>query len=239
MIARALGSLVLFIAVTAAADVSTVSSTPTVPGRFVSASIMLGGLHPDVDSTTGLSGAPYATTLGGGNMLFVQAEVDWFLWHKVGALGVGFSAGYGEKYHQANYTTGGVAPVKTSLQLIPLKLNGVYRFDYAAEHWGVPLVPYAKLGLIYEPWWASTGGSIDTFNGQRGAGGQFGWGWTGGLAFLLDVLNPAFAKDMEVDSGIFHSYLFGEFTMDRLPGFSNNGINLSNSRFMFGLAFDF
>jgi hypothetical protein len=235
----------------AEAIVGSGSAPPSATDRFATVSFMLGNLYPDIDQTPGLKPAPgqtaatpYATTFNNQSMLFFQLEGDSFLWSKYGSAGVGFSAGYGERYAQASFATGGVAPVKTGLQLLPLKALVLYRMDYAQKRWNVPFVPYGKLGLIWEPWWATTGGSVDYYTSQsgvvtRGAGARWGWGWTAGLAFMLDVIEPRVAKDAQTDTGIRHSYLFVEYDADLVQGFGSQGIDLSNRRWMFGLAFDF
>ena len=222
--------------------VSVAAGAAEAPGPwkgFTSVELKFGGMHPDVDRTPGLTGTPYQSSFGNGTMLTVQLEGDHFFWTGFGSFGLGFSAAYAEKYAGAKYAAGGPAPVKTSLRILPLKLLAVYRMDYAAIRWHVPFVPFLKAGIIYEPWWASTGGSVDYVGTERGGGGRLGYGLTAGLAFLLDVIEPRLAKDAEVDAGILHTYFLAEYDSDVVPAFGGQGIDLSNRRVMFGLAFDF
>ena len=96
----------------------------------------------------------------------------------------------------------------------------VYRFDYLAQHWKIPFVPYFKIGLAYYVWWIENGGgflSIAQYtppgatSSQGGWGGTFGWVMNPGGAFLLDVLDPSAAKTIDAELGINHTYLFCEF----------------------------
>ena len=115
----------------------------------------------------------------------------------------------------------------------------VYRFDYPALHWGVPLVPYVKAGLTFEPWWSNKGGGVEYSMGTRGAGYKGGYGGVVGLAFMLDYAEAALGRDFRSDFGIFHSYLFAEFSDWQVRSFKMSGLNLSSQYFMFGFALEF
>lgn len=208
--------------------------------RNVSLEIGLGGYKPDIDSASGLTGTPYQDTFGNGSMLLFQAEVDRFLWQKYGSVAVGFAFGYGEKYGPALVgSTGATSTEKTAIRVVPLRIQAVYRLDYGALHWGIPLVPFAKLGLAYTPWWITKGGSVEYFNGQRGAGAKWGYSVTGGLALMLDFLEPDLARNLANDTGIEHTYLMAQYIHDKVPGFGGNGLNLSSDHWLFSLAMDF
>ncbi|NTX54459.1 hypothetical protein HR086_24495, partial [Myxococcus sp. CA039A] len=58
-------------------------------------------------------------------------------------------------------------------------------------------------------------------------------------AFLLDVLQPRFARDFDSGLGINHSYLFAEYTYADVDNFGKPGFVLSSRRWMFGLALDY
>ncbi len=76
-------------------------------------------------------------------------------------------------------------------------------------------------------------------NGQSGNGLKWGWGVTGGVAFILDVLSPQMAKDMTTDTGIRHSYIFAEYNLDQITDFGKPGLDLSSRYFTFGLGLEF
>jgi len=61
--------------------------------------------------------------------------------------------------------------------------------DLAADV-GIPLVPYAKAGLAYALWRASTTAGTVTVDNVAGKGQSFGYHVAAGLAFQMDVLDP-------------------------------------------------
>lgn len=217
--------------------------------RNASLQLGLGGYLPRVDTAPGVTGAPYASTFGqDASMLLFQAEVDRFLWQKYGAAGVGFSFGYAEKYGPAQIVQTPATPAgtttteKTALKVLPLRLLAVYRMDYGALHWGIPLVPFVKVGLAYTPWWVLKGDDVETFQGQSGSGGKWGYSLAGGLALMLDFLEPDLARNLATDTGIEHTYFMAEFINDNTPGFGSREsgeLDLSSKHWLFSLAMDF
>ncbi|MFP2933285.1 MXAN_2562 family outer membrane beta-barrel protein [Pyxidicoccus sp. 3LG] len=201
----------------------------------------LGGYKPLIDEEPGLGdNTPYKDIFGDASLLLFEMEMQRYFYQGIGTAGVGLSAGYGEKYAPAKLASGGgKAAEQTALRVIPLALNAVYKFDYPAFKWGFPLVPYGKLGLIYTPWWITKGSGTEEARGNTGSGGTWGWGATGGLAFMLDVLQPRFARDFDTDLGVNHSYLFAEYIYADVDDFGGGGLNLGSRRWMFGLALDY
>ncbi|HLM46003.1 MAG TPA: MXAN_2562 family outer membrane beta-barrel protein, partial [Myxococcaceae bacterium] len=108
-----------------------------------------------------------------------------------------------------------------------------------AFRWGIPLVPYVKPGLVYMPWWITKGGELENLADGKAQGGKLGWEVSGGVSFLLDVLEPRLARDFDSDLGVNHSYLFAEYTYAKVNNFGGPGFNLSDSYWMFGLALDY
>ena len=173
-------------------------------------------------------------------MLYGGGEFDFIPWHRYGALTVGFAAGYSEIYGQALLQSNGAPSTeKTALILFPLRFPVGYRFDVTWTRWGIPFVPYVKLALLSTIWRATKGGSTEFVNGVSGSGLKWGWGVTGGVAFILDVLSPQMAKDMATDTGIRHSYILAEYNLDQITDFGKNGLDLSSRYFTFGLGFEF
>ncbi|NMO20964.1 hypothetical protein HPC49_28165 [Pyxidicoccus fallax] len=199
----------------------------------------LGGYKPLVDDEEGLTGSPYKDTFGDESMLLFEAELQRFFYQGVGTAGVGLSAGYAEKYAPARLASGAEAAEQTALKVVPINLNLFYKFDYAAFEWGIPFVPYGKMGLIYTPWWVNKGEERESVPGRKASGAEWGWNATGGIAFMLDVLEPRFARDFDSDLGVNHSYLFAEYTYADVNNFGGGGLDLSSRRWMFGLALDY
>jgi len=203
--------------------------------RTTEVEVKLGGFKPMIDrefSTDGSTG-PYSKVFGESWMLLIEVAGERQLFQAFGSAGVGFSAGYAEKFAPALLENDELASESTGLRVFPFKLFGVYRFDYAAHTWGVPLVPFVKAGLHCTVWSSTKGATLEAL------GTRWGWGVTGGLALLLDVFEPRLARDFDTDVGVNHSYLFAEFNYAQVNNFSSTGgINLSGQYAMFGIAFE-
>ena len=200
--------------------------------RTMEVEVKLGGFKPNIDAEFGGTG-PYHDVFGDSYMLLIEAAGERQLFQAFGSAGIGFSAGYAEKFAPALLESGAPAAESTGLRLFPFKLFGVYRFDYAAHTWGVPLVPYVKAGLHCTVWSSVKGSMLETVSAR------WGWGVTGGLSLLLDVFEPRLARDFDTDVGVNHSYLFAELNYAQVNNFAaSGGINLSGQYAMFGIAFE-
>jgi hypothetical protein len=248
------------------------------PQRF-NLEIKFGPYSPNIDASPGLTGTPFADlfppdkgkTRPPGRLL-TSVEFDYeFLHRRWGTLAVGHTAGYYRRttaslqYATVNgndmvsCTFGSTtAPCMlstgdtTALNILPLSIEAVYRFDYFAQRYHIPFVPYFKIGLAYYIWWIENGGgafSIAHFDytgsdgkthSDSGFGGTLGWVMHPGGAFLLDVIDLAAARVMDAELGINHTYLFCEFSYAAINGFGAAGkMNLSDTTLNAGLAFQF
>lgn len=240
--AVALGAAAFLAALPAGAQ-QIVTPSPQSP-RTGAIEFKLGSFRPRIDTEPGLSGTPYADTFGS-TLLLGEMSIQRFFYQGIGTAGLGVSAGYGEKYAYAvNATTKELSSERTSIKLIPLRLNALYKFDYAAFKWHIPLVPYVEAGLVYTPWWVTKGNETEVAidpdgKSLKGSGGKWGYGFTAGVSFLLDVLEPRLARDFDSDMGINHTYLFGEYSYSEVNNFGGAGFNLGSHHWMFGLAFDY
>jgi hypothetical protein len=215
-------------------------SVPNQSPRNGAVEFRLGGYRPRLDTEEGLTSQPFSEIFGGSNLLLFEAEMQRFFYQGIGTAGLSLSLGYAEKYAAALTETGARSPERTGFHVLPIHVRGVYRFDYPAFRWGIPLVPYLKPGLIYMPWWVTKGGKVETSDdGGRASGGKLGWEVAGGVAFLMDVLEPRLARDFDSDLGVNHSYLFVEYTYAKVNNFGGKGFDLSDSYWMFGLALDY
>ncbi|MFZ4577083.1 MAG: MXAN_2562 family outer membrane beta-barrel protein [Myxococcota bacterium] len=208
--------------------------------------LRFGSYQPGIDrefaKTTGA--VPYADVLGGSDWEW-GASIDWNIFHGFGDLSMGVGAGWWSATGQSLAVSGGATEDKTTLNIIPLTLDLVYRFDWVSKKTGFPLIPYGKVGLAYGVWWIENGvGNIsrytdaagDTFVGQGGVAGLHG---SLGLRFQLDPLEPSAARSFDIEMGVNHSYLFGEWRRLSLNDFGNSkSIDLSDDVLVFGLAFD-
>lgn len=202
--------------------------------------LKLGTFIPRVGDEKGLAYNPYQTIFGNKSMLYGGGEFDFIPWRRFGEVTVGFAAGYSEIYGSALLQSNGApANEKTALIVFPLRLPVGYRLDVTWTRWGIPFVPYVKFALLATFWNATKGGTTEVVNGVSGNGIKWGWGATGGVAFMLDVLSPQMAKDMTTDTGIRHTYIFAEYNYDQMPSFGKTGLNLSARWFTFGLGLEF
>jgi hypothetical protein len=247
------------------------------PQHF-SLEIKFGPYSPNIDATSGLKAGshPFAELFPPDpgksrppGRLLTQVEFDYQFMHKwYGSFAIGHTIGfYRRSTHSFEYLqqggndmvpcTFGVnctrsAGDTTSLNVIPLAIEGVYKFDYLAQRYRIPFVPYFKIGLGYYLWWIENGGGFlsianytytDTNGVQHtdsGYGGTWGWVMNPGGAFLLDVIDPAAARVMDAELGINHSYLFCEFHYADISGFGARGkMNLSDTTLNAGLSFEF
>lgn len=239
MSSRLIGSL-LAILLASVADAGEVESS--VVNRNTVLEVKLGGYKPLIDREASLTGKPYEQIFGASSMLLFEIEGDRMLWQKFGAAGIGLSIGYAEKYAHALITPesgGGLANESTALKVVPMRVLGFYRFDYPALHMNIPLVPYAKAGLVFTPWWVTKGGKLESVEGNRSVGAKWGYDFTGGLSLLLDFFEPRLAKDFTSDMGVVHSYLFAEYVFENVNNFGARGLDLSSRHWMFGFSVEY
>ncbi len=238
--------------------------------RWFQLELKFGPYSPNIDASPGLHGHPFAEVFDTGShkgrppgRLLGGVELDFEFFHRFGTLAVGAYAGLTRRSsHGLEYIINpGAAPTPctagincvasgdtTTLNVVPLELLAIYRFDVLALKWHVPLVPYFKVGLAYYIWWIENGGgafSTATFpvSGtpkQSAYGGTFGFVLRPGISLLLDVLDPQAARAMDTETGINHSYIFFELHYADITGFgASNKMTLSDTTFATGLAFEF
>ena len=227
------------------------------PQRFM-LEIKFGPYRPDVDGKenySNLSSAdsspPFQKIYGDGNDLMIQGEFDWEIWRGFGTVGIGGQVGYfntsasplkdnsdGIQLSTSNERS---AAGETSLKLLPLAVLGLYRLDYFADRFRFPLVPFFKFGFNYTIWWSTApDGSVESFDGEKAMGGTFGWQINAGVSFLLDVLEPSAAKNLDVDLGINHTYIFFEFVHVAADGLgADNKLHVGDTTWQGGIAFEF
>ncbi|MDP6943964.1 MAG: MXAN_2562 family outer membrane beta-barrel protein, partial [Myxococcota bacterium] len=135
---------------------------------------------------------------------------------------------------------------ETSLYLLPLTASVTYRFDWLAQKWNIPIVPYGKVGFTYTIWWVTTGsGEIsNTYDlegtGRAGYGGTFGFHVAGGFQILLDWAAPTMAAEFDNEVGVNNSYLFFEYGFHSVNDFgSSTSFDLGDDTFSAGMMFEF
>lgn len=203
------------------------------PERFV-LEIRFGLYHPRVDSDPSLVAgtSPYRDIFGDTANLEVAAEFDWQAYRipHFGTIGPGVSAGYTSASANAPLKTpepsGVLSAESTSLTIYPMYGVLVLRADVIDRELHVPLVPYVKGGIGWALWRASdsAGTSTATRDGQTvvGEGKTFGTQFALGLAFDLNVLDLAAARQFDNSVGVNHTYAFFEGFWANLDGLAQS-----------------
>ena len=211
---------------------------------------------PDIDSDPALGGAtPYKDIFGTSPHLLFAAEFDWQVARipHVGTLGPGLAVGYSETSANAQFqsphtsTAGGVTTTtlqsgeSTDLQIFPIYVVGVLRVDVLWREVGIPLVPYAKLGVGVSFWRASNSLGTSSYQGVSGLGHSVGTQVGAGLALNLNPFDQYAARNLDESIGINNTYLFAEWSRSDLNGlwFQQDPLRVGGSYWTFGLTFEF
>jgi hypothetical protein len=213
------------------------------PQRFAF-EVTFGPYRPDVDSEFDGRRDPYNEYFGGGHELLMRAELDYQFFHRYGSLALGVGAGYWSVTGKSPYADGSgrISGDTSTLKVIPMSLSLVYRFDYFLETRNFPLVPFAKAGLDYA-YWQNTDGNDNIAtdpSGGHGRGGTMGWHAAGGLALVLDFLDPDAARDFDADLGVNHTAITFEFFHADISGLGqSNRMHLGDNDWTLGLLLEF
>jgi len=228
------------------AQVITTEDDYSSPQRFY-LEIKFGPYSPNLDDDLPGSETAFEHIFGDGSDLMIKGELDLELWRRFGTLGVGGGIGYYSTSAEAFADTGGGGTTpststertgsETSITLLPMSLLAVYRFDWPAEKYRFPLVPFVKLGINYTVWWINIDDDTATYDGDEASGGTFGLQFNAGAALLLDVLEPSAAKTLDVELGINHTYLFFEFV--HVSSIGETRLNVGDTTWNAGIAFEF
>ena len=114
---------------------------------------------------------------------------------------------------------------ETKINIVPTSLTLTYRFDWLAERYGIPLAPYGRFAFERYNWWV-TDGKGDWAK----EGGTNGWSATGGLALLLDFIEPGAARTLDRETGVNHTYLFFDVTKSKVDDFGSKRAGTSRTR---------
>jgi len=200
-----------------------------------------GPFRPDIDKEFGGRASPFKTIMGNKSLLMTQFEYNYEFFTGFGILAMGATIGYSRAKGEARLADDKPSNDSTTMHFIPLSLSAVYRFDWAAHKYNVPLVPYVKAGFDYYIWWITNavGNVSKSRDGSVAQGGTFGGHTTFGLAFLLDFLAPSMAITFDNNMGVNNTYLFMEYVLSFVNDFgSSSSFDLSSKTFLFGISFE-
>ena len=184
---------------------------------------------------------PWATSFGTSRRLIFKIHGGKAIVHGYGTLevggGIGIMTANGHGIFSDGAQQGQPSQEKTTFRLVPISLDLTYRADPVWERWGIPVVPYGRIALIRDQWWVTGAG------GKKSASGATsGWAWGGGLALVLDFIDPTLSRELDRDSGIKHTMLVFEAAQTKVKDFgSSTSWDLSNdgTQLSFGLLFAF
>jgi hypothetical protein len=203
--------------------------------------LRIGRYMPQVDKS--VPGTPFKDVFGTKSRYMVGFEGDWQVLRvpHLGTLGPGLGWGYTRAKGNAHITaTGEPSGEDTTLSVMPFYLVAVLRADVFARDFGIPLVPYAKLGMGYALWWASDAGITSSVDGTVGRGVSYGPHYALGAMFLLDFLDQQTARDADNSLGINNSYVYAEWFDSELDAFgSKSRMNVGANSWVLGLAIEF
>jgi hypothetical protein len=199
--------------------------------------------RPQIDDEPGLNGTPYADAFGSGAKLYVGLEFDWqtFRIPYVGTIGPGIGVGRVSTSREAlTKTTNRESGDEYNLTIYPMYLAAILRADAFWRDRGFPLVPYAKLGVGYGIWRASTTGGTSEFDGVSGKGSTWGTHMAAGLSFALDAIDQGATRNMDNALGINNTYVYAEYYWLNLNGmFQESALHVGTNTWAAGLAFEF
>jgi hypothetical protein len=200
-----------------------------------------GQYRPMIDSeefpSTATTKTPWQDSFGSSRRWMFKLHGGKALIHGHGTLEVGGGIGYLGATGHGLFADGTQSLEKTGFKVVPLSLDLTYRVDPVWERLGIPLVPYARVALIRDQWWVTGAGGKASKSGATN-----GWSWGGGLALVLDFIDPSLARELDRDSGIKHTMLVFEVAQTSVKDFgSKSSWDLSNDGPMltFGFLFAF
>jgi hypothetical protein len=227
-VSRVLAVLAMLAAAVPAAAQESKYASP----RWGAFEMSVGSYRPNIDSEFGGSG-PFSTIFGSGRGVMFRADFAYSLFVGYGSLDLGIGVGYTQRTGKGQTLAGAASADDTSIKIVPTRLSLTYRFDVLALRYRwLPLAPYGRVSLERYNWWVTNGsGDFASAGGKSGRGATNGYSFSGGLALLLNSLDPTLGRDMDRDTGINQTYLFVEFTKSYIKDFgSSSSWNLSDDR---------
>jgi hypothetical protein len=217
--------------------------------KYFALELRFGPYSPEVDGEFGAGNSPHRDFFGPKRRLMTQVELDYQLFQAFGSAAVGLSVGYFKEEALAYAEPPGGGPAtersgdKSRLTLYPVALLGVYRADQLWRRMKIPVVPYVKGGLNYTFWSIYDGNDrVATSPGRmgRGRGGTFGWQGAVGASFVMNILDPGAARELDAETGINSTHLFFELARFQVSGLGQkNKLRVGDTTWLMGLAFEF
>ncbi len=173
------------------------------------------------------AGYSYEDIYGGGSAITLFGDWEWQFFKSAGKLalkvgsGLSYAQGNGRWEQGSPNDTPDKQPLeKYSFYILPNNVAITYRADYFHNQ---IIVPYGEGGIDY-----FTFGELRD-DGDFKYGGALAWHIAGGLALLLDWINPQTMIVLDREEGINHMYFVAEYRiitgLNKKFDFSDNVIN--------------
>jgi hypothetical protein len=183
--------------------------------RVGSFDLIAGPYRPDLDA--GLPSRPFSTVFGRSRPWLFRFGLSYDVTHYFGSLEVGLQTGYLTKSGFAKTDTGAASSDETALRIIPTSATLTYRFDYLADRFNVPLAPYGRVAFERYNWWTTNANG-----GTAKYGATNGWSAALGLALMLDFFDPTLSRELDMETGINHTYVFAEARKTKVDDFGSS-----------------
>ncbi len=121
----------------------------------------------------------------------------------------------------------------TQLTLLSVRPGLTYRFDPLLDWFGVPFVPYGRIGLVGVGYMWSKDGEVSADNGHNPIGARYGWEGAVGLMLALDFLDwidpftPQSTRRARANGVFDHTFIFVEGAFSDVTSFGQPGFDLS------------
>lgn len=198
----------------------------------------VGQYRPAVDAAFATRPGPWEQVFGRGRPLLFRGTLSYALTHELGSLEVGLQTGYLQRSGYGLTASGQASSDATAFRMIPTSAVLTYRFDYLADRFGVPLAPYGRVALERYNWWVTNGAGSTSKSGATN-----GWSAGLGLALLLDFFDPVLSRELDLETGINHTYVYAEARKTKVNDFgSSKSWDLSDDgklAWSFGMLFVF
>ncbi len=235
--------------------------------------LKIGPYHPAIDDEPGIAKdsqgrGPFERMFPGTAPMF-QIQLDRFLFHGFGQLGVSATLGYYRNGDNAYLTDamGNVeftpegnprrsATERNHINLLPTSLGVTYRFTALDDNWGIPLVPYGRAALSYYLWWfRSPNGDLSESptasctsamlaagdcDGNKGLGGTLGYEVSVGIALRAERIDSGAAANLRNEAGIDHAGFFVELSYAKVDGLgADKKLHVGDATWLAGVNFEF
>jgi hypothetical protein len=161
-------------------------------------------------------------------------DVDTHLWDGFGSLQLSLGANLGQAQGFARKSAaagvcGEASDTEVQMTLLKVRPGVTYRFDPFLDWWSVPLVPYARAGLVFQGYMFTADGDFDTSGKTDPVGLRYGWEAALGLMLALDFLDaidpfvPDTTRRARANGVFDHTFFYVEGAYQRIDNFGAPG----------------